>query len=403
VPLYDYSGFDAQGRKVSGVKEGGGRRSVLAELREQGIYATQLREESTVRRRQWSFSWRRGVSNQDLAIITRQLATLLQAGLALDTALATIAEQLEQPGLARILTRVRDDVVQGESFHASLGRQENLFPALYLSMVQVGESSGTLDQVLERLADFLEDQEQLRGKVRAALAYPVLMGVVGVGVLIFLVTFVLPKVTRMIEDLDQQLPLATRALIGLSDLLQNYGWLILLLAALCAWFGRRWASTEQGKVRLHGWLLKVPMFGRINLMITTARLSRTLATLLQNGVPLLKALEISRSLVQNRVLQDVLETTTNEVREGASLAEPLRRTAVFPSMVPQMVAVGEKSGDLEGMLFRIADAYEHQVELTITGMLSLLEPVMILVMGVLVGGIVMAILLPIFQASQGMG
>lgn len=403
MPLYDYSGFDAQGRKVSGVKEGPGRRSVLAELRDQGIYATQLREESTGRRRQWQFSWRRGVSNQDLAIITRQLATLLQAGLALDTALATISEQLEQPSLARILTRVRDDVVQGESLHVSLGRQENLFPPLYLSMVQVGESSGTLDQVLERLADFLEDQEQLRGKVRAALAYPVLMGVVGVGVLIFLVTFVLPKVTRMIEDLDQELPFATRALIGLSDLLQNYGWLILLLVAVGVWFGRRWASSEKGKIRLHGWLLRVPLFGRINLLITTARLSRTLATLLQNGVPLLKALEISRNLVQNRVLQDVLETTTTEVREGASLAEPLRRTAIFPSMVPQMVAVGEKSGDLEGMLFRIADAYERQVELTITGMLSLLEPVMILVMGVLVGGIVMAILLPIFQASQGMG
>ncbi len=405
MPLFEYTGFNAAGKKVSGVIEAAGRRAGIAKLHEQGVYPTGLQEERHARVRGRLFAGLRDgrVPPLDLAAATRQLATLLGAGLALDEALATVADQLDHQHLRRILGRVRDAVVQGESLHGAMADHGRIFPPLYVNMVQVGESSGTLDQALARLADFLEDQVRLRSRVRSAMAYPVLMAVVGTGVLFFLFTFVVPKVTRMLTDLDQALPLPTRLLIGLSDALAASWWLLLLLLAVGVFLLYRYRQTERGRLVFDRLALRVPLFGRLNLLLATARFSRTLATLLASGVPLLKALEISRNLLQNRVLGRAVEETADAVREGESLAVPLRRSGVFPPMVAQMAAVGERSGELEGMLMRVADAYEHQVELAIGGLLSLLEPLMILVMGGAVGFIVLAILLPIFQASQGMG
>ncbi len=339
----------------------------------------------------------------ELAAATRQLATLLGAGLPLDEALATVGGQLENPQLTRSLNRVREEVIQGEALHVSLGRQPRLFPALYVNMVQVGENSGTLDQVLERLADFLEDQARMKSRIQAAMAYPVLMALVGTGVLFFLITFVVPKVTRMIADMGQALPLPTQMLIAMSDFLSAYWWLLLILLAAAVYALRRYLATDGGRLAWHRMTLRLPLAGKLNLLIATSRLARTLATLLRSGVPLLKALDISQNLMENLVLRQALKDTAVAVREGEGLAAPLKRSGVFPPMMFQMAAVGERSGELEAMLFRVADNYEHQIDLSITGMLSLLEPVMILVMGTVVGFIVLAILLPIFQASQGMG
>lgn len=403
MPLFEYSGFDRNGKKVSGVLEGGGRRAALTSLRQQGIHPTSLREEQAagVSRSQLSFSLLSKVSRSELAIATRQLATLITAGLALDEALATVVDQQENPQLGRNLGRVRDEVIQGESLHAALARYPRIFPPIYVNMVEVGESSGTLDQVLERLADFLEEQARLQGRLSAALAYPILMALVGVGILIFLVTYVLPKVTRMLVDLDQALPLPTRLLIALSNLLSSYWWLLLILLVAAAIFIRRWSRTPKGRLNIDRWSLRLPLIGRLQQLIATARLCRTLATLLHSGVPLLKALEISSRLLRNQVLRQAIEETGVAVREGEGVAEPLKRSGVFPPMVHRMIAVGERSGDLEGMLFKVAAAYEHQIELSMSGMLAMLEPLMILLMGGAVGFIVLAILLPIFQASSG--
>lgn len=270
-------------------------------------------------------------------------------------------------------------------------------------MVQVGENTGTLDKVLQRLADFLEDQARMKSRISSAMAYPILMALVGTGVLGFLMAFVVPKVTRMIQDLGQSLPLPTLMLISFSNFLSSYWWLIALLLAGTAVALARYVRTEAGRLALDRLALRVPLFGRLNLLIATARFSRTLGTLLNSGVPLLSALDISQNLMQNRILRQALEDTSVAVREGESLADPLRRSGVFPPMLAQMSAIGERSGELEAMLFRVADAYEHQVEMSMAGMLSLLEPLMILLMGTVVGFIVMAILLPIFQASSGMG
>lgn len=406
MALFEYSGFDAGGKRVSGTVEASGKRAVLLKLRERGIHPTTLREESAAASQgkgALRAKFMRRVPAQELAAATRQLATLLGAGLPLDEALATVGGQLENAYLNRCLTRVREEVIQGEALYASLARQPKLFPTLYVNMVQVGENSGTLDQVLERLADFLEDQARMRSRIQAAMAYPALMAVVGTGVLFFLITFVVPKITRMISNMGQALPLPTQILIRMSAFLSAYWWLLLLLAGAAFYALRRYLATERGRLAWHRLMLTLPLFGKLNLQVATSRLTRTLATLLRSGVPLLKSLDISQNLMENLVLRQALEETTVAVREGEGLAAPLKRTGVFPPMVTQMAAVGERSGELEAMLFRVADDYERQIDMSINGMLSLLEPLMILVMGTVVGFIVLAILLPIFQASSGMG
>jgi len=404
VPLFEYAGFDARGRKVAGTIEGAGRKAVSQALREQGVFPTELKEAALLRKPGLlRFGRRRRVPAAELAAATRQMATLLAAGLAIDDALATVVEQADQQLLSRTLARLREDVRQGEALHAALAKHPGVFPALYVSIVQVGEDSGTLDQAMHRLADFLEAQARIRARVQAALAYPVLMAFVGVGVLVFLFAFVVPKITRMLEEMGQALPWPTLLLIRLTDFLASYWWLLALLVAGAAVALSRYRQTEQGRLRLDRLQLKAPLFGQLLLLIITARLARTLATLLSNGVPLLKALGITRSLVSNRLLRQALEAATQRVQEGGSLAVALRESALFPPMLAQLTAAGEKSGQLEEMLYRVADSYEHQTDLSITGMLSLLEPVMILVMGCLVGFVVLAILLPIFEASQGFG
>ncbi len=405
MPQFGYTGLDGRGKKISGVIEGTGKKVVLQKLRAQGLFPTELREESTsaTKSNRFSIGLSRRVSSVELAAATRQLATLTGAGLPLDEALSSVAGHLDQAALVRAFGAVREKVLQGEALNAALACHPRIFPPLYISMIEVGEHSGTLDQVLCQLADFLEEQARMRSRLQAAMAYPVLMAIIGTAVLFFLFAFVVPKVTKMLTDLGQSLPWPTRMLITGSDWLQTWWWLLLLLLAFATMALRRYGRTEEGAFKLNQLALKIPMFGKLQLLIATSRMTRTIATLLHSGVPLLKALAIATNLMSNRVLRHALEDTATAVREGEGLAIPLKRSGVFPPMVAQMAAVGERSGELETMLFRVSETYEHQVELSITGLLSLLEPIMILLMGGAVGFIVMAILLPIFQASQAMG
>ncbi|MEJ2032102.1 MAG: type II secretion system inner membrane protein GspF [Deltaproteobacteria bacterium] len=404
MPLYEYSGYNAAGRKVSGVIEGSGQRTALQQLKLQGITATQLVPQTTAghsRPGLQLFQQERRVPVRELAAATRQLAALLGAGIPLVEALATIAGQQERPYFAKALNQIREELIQGQSFAQGLAQHPRIFSELFVNMVQVGESSGTLDQVMHRLADFLEEQDQLKSRIQSALAYPILMALIGSGVLVFLMTFVVPKITQMVEDMGRVLPLPTRLLIGLSHFLSATWWVFLLVAALGVWAGRRYLRTDRGRWQLDRTKLRLPLIGKLNLLLLTARFTRTLATLLRSGVTLLAALEIVHNLISNRVIKKTIEETIRAVREGEGLAPPLQRAGVFPKMVPQMAAVGEKSGELEEMMLKVADVYERQVDSTINTLLSLLEPLMILMMGAVVGFIIMAILLPIYQASQG--
>jgi general secretion pathway protein F len=405
VPLFEYTGLDSQGRKVSGRIDGTGRKLVTQQLREQGIFPTELHEGSAPRKnRLWAdLLVKMQRSTAELSSATRQLATLLSAGLSLESALGTVAEQTDQPLIGRVLADVREEVMQGNPLHQGLAKHRAVFPDLYINMIQVGENSGTLDEALHRLADFLENQARTRSRVQAALAYPILMSLVGSGVLAFLFVFVVPKITRMLREMEMALPWPTLLLINLVDFLADWWWLLAAGLAVAITLLQRYRSTDAGRLRTDQLLLKAPLFGRLLLLISTARFTRTLGTLLQSGVPLLKALGIARNLLTNRVLSLAVATAIQRVQEGGSLAAALRESAVFPPMLAQVTAAGEQSGKLEEMLFRVADTYEHQTDLSMTSMLALLEPLMILFMGVVVGFAVLAILLPIFQASQGFG
>ncbi len=404
MATFEYKGFDSNGRKVSGTCEGSGQRAIIASLRQQGIFASEIGKAGS--RKNFNLLKQLQASQvpiEQLAIATRQLSTLLGAGLSLENALDTVAGQVEKAPLTKALSNVREAVIQGKSLHQALAESGKIFPPIYLSMAEVGENSGTLDQALANLADLLEEQARLRSRIISAMAYPLLMAVVGCGVLLFLVTYVLPKVTSMLLELEQVLPLPTRILIAASSLLQSYGWLFALILIAALLLLRGWVNGEPGRQAIDHWRLKLPISGKLHLLIATSRFSRTLATLIGGGLPLLRALEVSGKLLNNRVLQRAVEDAGRQVREGSSLAEPLQKTKLFPPMLTQMIAVGEKSGELEQMLVRVADSIDQQIEIAVNRLLALLEPVMILLMGSAVGFIVLAILLPIFQASQSLG
>lgn len=403
MPVFTYKGVTANGRKVAGVLDAESLKAVKARLKKEGIIVLDISEASpgrAERGREISFGMAR-VGVRRLADATRQLATLLSSGLPLMDAIGVLVEQEEGAGLKAALASVRDDVRGGSSLADALRANQRIFPPLYVNMVAAGEASGTLEITLERLADFLEEQARFRGRLAAALAYPMLMTIIGVGVLFFLFSFVLPRVVAMFEDMKQQLPFITLLLLRLVGVIQGFWWLILGLVAGAAYYLKRYFSTPHGRERLDSMLLRLPVFGSVIRMIAVSRFTRTLGTLLQGGVHPLTALDIVKNIVGNTVLASAIQKARDNVREGESITEPLRRSGLFPPVVVQMVSVGEKSGELEKMLLKVSDSFDRSVESRITALLSLMEPVIILVMGVIVGFIVIAILLPILEMSAG--
>jgi general secretion pathway protein F len=403
MPVYEYKGVTAQGKKVSGVQDGDGMKSVRAKLKKDGIVVLEIQEGGALRAgRSREITFGRGrVSLSDLANSTRQLATLLSSGLPLMETLTVLVEQEEAQALKSALSAVRDSVREGASLADALKANPKAFSALYVNMVSAGEASGTLEITLSRLADFLDEQVRFRGRFAAALAYPALMSLIGVGVLFFLFSFVLPRVVGMFEDMKQQLPFMTIALLWMVQIASKGWWAILIALGGAFYYLRRYFSTPVGKAWFDERVLRFPVFGSLIKMVAVSRFTRTLGTLLHSGVPTLAALDIVQSVVGNSVLAGAINRARENVREGESIAEPLRRSGLFPPVVIQMVSVGEKSGELEKMLLKISDSFDRMVETRMTALMSLLEPVIILVMGVVVGFIVIAIMLPILQMSSG--
>lgn len=403
MPVYEYKGVTSAGRNISGVQDGESLKAVRAKLKKDGVVVLEIREGGAaraIRSRSISFGADR-VSAADLANATRQLATLLSSGLPLMDALNVLVDQEEGHALKAALASARDAVREGSSLADALRQSPWVFSQLYVNMVSAGEVSGTLEITLSRLADFLEEQTRFRNRLAAALAYPALMTVIGIGVLFFLFSFVLPRVVGMFEDMRQQLPFITLALLAVVRFLSGFWWLLLLLAAGAGYYLRRYFHTAGGKAQLDAWLLRAPVAGTLIRMISVSRFTRTLGTLLQSGVPALTALDIVQSVIGNTVLAEAVRKARENVREGESIADPLRRSGLFPPVVVQMVAVGEKSGELEKMLLKVSDSFDRTVESRIAALMSLVEPAIILVMGLIIGFIVIAILLPILQMSSG--
>jgi len=331
--------------------------------------------------------------------MTRQLSTLVGASIPLVESLSALYEQTESPAMKKTVAQVRDAVNEGLSFADALAQHKRVFSDLYVNMVRSGEASGALDVVLLRLAEFLEGQHRLRSKVGAALIYPVVLFAVSVIVLFYLLTSVVPKMVSMFESMEQVLPLPTRILIGVSDFLGMTWWIIASVAIAAVVLFLRWRRTERGAMRFDRFRMNVPVYGAIYRKISVARFARTLGTLLTSGVPIIEALKIVKTVVQNKVMEASIEDSISEVMEGSSIAAPLKKSGVFPPIIIHMISTGEKSGTLEEMLVKAAGAYEEDVETSVAGLTSILEPVMIVLMGAVVGSIVLAILLPMLEMS----
>ena len=404
MPVYEYKGVSSSGKTVSGVRDGESLKAVKARLKAEGIVVLDMREGGSLSAgaaRELRFGFGRRVPLANVADTTRQLATLLSSGLPLMDSLNVLVEQEEKSGLKAALSSVRDSVREGASLADGLKANPWVFSQLYVNMVAAGEASGTLELTLDRLADFLDEQVQFRGRLGAALVYPAFMTVIGAATLIFIFTFVMPRVTGMFEDMKQQLPLITLLLLGIVKFLSTFWWLLLLLLAAGGYYLRKYAATAHGKERLDNLILRLPVVGTLVRMIAVSRFTRTLGTLLESGVPALTALDIVQSVIGNTVLAEAVRRARENVREGESIADPLRRSGLFPPVVVQMVAVGEKSGELEKMLLKVSDSFDRSIDVRISRLMALLQPVIIVLMAVVVGFVVIAVMLPLLQMSSG--
>ena len=405
MSVFEYVALDSRGRERKGFVDAPGVAAARQALREGGIYPVEIRQAQEKKSSALSSALEIGflqkISAKEVSIFTRQLSTLLGAGIPLVPSFTVLLAQTKNPLLQKILAQIRADLNEGKSLTASMENYPRVFPPFYINMVKAGEASGTINLVLERLADFSESQQELVSKIRSALAYPLIMLLVGSLVILLLMTFVVPKITGIFADMEQTLPMITVVLIAVSNFLKSFWWLILLIIfAGIAAFKYLTTGTQAGRRLWDSFRLKAPVWGSLNMKIAVARFSRTLATLLQSGVPLLSAMEIVRNVVNNVYIGEAITRAAKDVEEGQSLAVPLAASGLFPPMVTEMIAIGEQTGSLEKMLNRIAIAYETEAQSDVMVMTSLLEPIMILLMGLIVGFIVFSILLPIFEMNQ---
>ncbi len=401
MPVYKYTAINNSGSSVKGIIDAESVKAATEKLKREGVYLSSINETKKGKNR--SFIPFRGVSSAELAITTRQFSALISAGLPLEASLTALSEQSEDQKLREVLTQVKDRVSEGSSLTNALKEHKNVFSELYTNIVKAGEASGTLDVVLFRLADFLEKSSALKSRVRSALIYPIFMFLIGSGVLFFMMTYVIPRITKIFEDSDRALPFITLVLISISSFFSNHFILLFLGIAALGFFIVRFLKTEKGTRFVDRLILRLPVFGKLATMVSISRFTRTLGTLVGSGIPLLDALEIGEAVIGNTVFMDALKDVRVSVREGATLGQPLRDSGVFPPLVTRMISVGEQTGEMEEMFNKIADIYDLQVETTLSALTSLLEPIMILMIGVVMAFIVFAILLPIFDLTSAIG
>ena len=402
---FEYVALDSGGKEKKGVLEGDTARQVRQQLRDQGWMPLDVQEASQreAKSQRRTIRMRRGVSATDLALITRQLATLVRSGLPLEESLRAASQQTEKARLKSMLMAVRSRVMEGHTLATGLGDFPHVFPELYRTTVSAGEQSGHVDVVLERLADYTESRQQMQQKIQLALFYPALLTLVAVIVVIALMTYVVPQVVQVFENIGQELPWLTQTLIAVSDFLRNHGIAALLLLA-AAGGGIAWVLRKEGpKRRFHRVLLRLPLIGRLTRGINAGRFARTFSIVTASGVPVLEGLRIAAQVMSNLPMREAVDEATRLVREGASIYAALDKSGYFPPMMVHLIASGESSGKLEEMLERAAVNQEREIETLVSAIMGLFEPVLILVMGGLVLIIVLAILLPIFNLNQLVG
>ena len=405
MPVYEYTALDGRGKTTSGIIDADGAAVARQKLRATGIFPVSIKESIETPEKKTTHITKLSrlltrIKPVEVAIIIRQLATLISAGFPLVSAIDALVPQTKSYRLKTVLAQIKDAIVEGQSFAQALSQYPGVFSPLFINMVRAGETSGTLEIVLERLADITEKQQDLNNRIQTALAYPVFMCIIGTLVLFVLLTYIVPSITAIFADMNQVLPTPTRLLIGLSNFFKSFWWVILMFVIAAGFALHQAKKTPRGRYVYDKTILSLPAFGILARKLDVSRFTRTLGSLLENGVSMLIALEIVKNIAGNVLISEAVETAAKDVGKGQALWAALNESKIFPQLTIQMIQVGEQSGELEKMLNKIADIFEKEVETSIMRLTSYLEPVMILVMGCIVGFIVLSICLPIFEMNQ---
>lgn len=402
MPVFEYKGLTRSGKNVRGVIDAENVRIAKLKLKKKEIYASYLRNKQSTKKEKKSAPsiLEKNVGVEDLGLMTRQLATLIKSNIPLVESLNAVADQVDHPSLKEALSDIKNMVNSGSPFHKALAKYPKIFDKIFVSMCEAGEMSGTLDTILIRLAEFKEAQNELNSKIKSAMLYPIIMTVVMVIVLAGLFVFVIPKIKTIFDDMDATLPWYSQIVIDISEMMMTY-WHVIVIGFVSLFFVfKNWKSSPKGSAQWDGIKLKLPVAGPITRMVAVSRFTRTLSTLLTGGVPMLAAMNTVQNVVDNAVLGKAIGEARENISEGESIAKPLKESNEFPPIVIHMISIGEKTGELENMLTQVSESYDFQVKNKIEGLTSILEPVMIVVMGAVIFIVVLAIMVPIMEMSS---
>jgi len=398
MPVFRYTGKTRTGVAQQGEIEASDRASATAVLRQRQILVTSIRTKP----KDLQFKipgWRGKISEQEVVIFTRLFATMIDAGLPLVQCLDILARQTENKEFAKVIGQVKTDVESGDSFADALRKHPRIYSDFYVNMVEAGEAGGILDTILARLAAYMEKAAALRSEVKGAMTYPAVIIGIAIVVIVFLLIYVIPVFADMFTSFGGTLPAPTRFVMFLSDLVKDYILYVIPLVVVAIWLFKRFYRTPKGKLTVDTLLLKLPVFGPLIQKVAVAKFTRTLGTLVSSGVPILDGLEITARTAGNKVVEGAVLAISSSIKEGQTIAEPLGRQAVFPSMVVQMIEVGENAGALDAMLNKIADFYDQEVDTAVAALTKLMEPMLMVFLGVVIGGMVVAMYLPIFKLA----
>lgn len=407
MPVFDYKGLTRAGKNIRGAIDAENIRSARVRLKKDGIFVVELTDKKRVtdsNQRKKGVISNAKVGIKDMALMTRQLATLIRANIPLVDALGAVSEQVEVPALAEAISDCKNMVNEGAPLHKSLAKYPRMFNNIYVSMVEAGEMSGTLEVILMRLAEFNEAQNELRVKVKGALTYPAIMLVATMGLLGFLFTYLVPKMQEIFDsDPELTMPWYTSMVFSISGILVNYWYIFIVGGGLIYFFFINWKSTVAGRAQWDAISLRIPIFGEVTRLVAVARFTRTLSTLLNGGVPMLTSLQIVRNVVDNAVIAQAIDEARSNISEGEGISGPLKKSGQFPAIVVHMVSIGEKTGELENMLIQVADAFDFQVKAKIDAMTSLINPLILIIMGGTIALIIFSVMMPMFEMTSRLG
>ncbi len=399
MPMFKYRAVNSLGEPVQGTYTAGDRTMLLQTMKEKELHVTRI-EEIVERKDSDVLASLQKVSTKDLAVFCRQFSTMLTAGVTIFKALDILQQQTENRKLRSVITNLFENVQKGSSFSSALKNHRDVFPELLINMVEAGELSGTLDSIMARMAVNFEKDNKIKSKVKAAMVYPIVLSVVAVLVVIFLLTFIMPMFFSMFEQSGVELPAPTKLLIGLSGIIRAYWYIILAIVVAAVYFGLKFKNSNKGAMAWDRFKLRIPVLKGVLVKIITARFTRTLSTLLASGIPLLQAMEVVAKIINNRVVAQGVMDAREEMRRGMDLSGPIKRIGIFPPMVDSMIKIGEESGTLDSLLEKAADFYDDEVDAGLQKLVSLVEPLLIVIMGGIIGFIVISMALPMFSMME---